>query len=243
MRIQKIFFLLAFLPLAFCAGCREEKPAPPASKDWTMQRKKMVDEQIRRRGVRAPEVLRAVSKVERHLFVPESQVDSSYSDSPLPIGKEQTISQPYIVALMTELLEPKPDDKVLEIGTGSGYQAAVLAEIVDQVYTIEIIESLGRRAEKTLQEHGYSNVTVRIGDGFAGWPEEAPFDKIIVTAAPETIPAPLLEQLAEGGRLVIPVGGRDHQELRVVTKTNGKIEDEPNIPVRFVPMTGRVQEE
>ena len=184
-------------------------------------------------------VVEAMEKVERHLFVPEEIREWAYRDSPLAIGWEQTISQPYIVALMTELAEPDPEDKVLEIGTGSGYQAAVLAEIVDHVYTIEIVEPLGLRAAAALDAAGYQNVTARIGDGYAGWPEQAPFDAIVVTAAPDHVPQPLIDQLATGGRLVLPVGpdgGR--QELQVLEKqADGSVERTRVIPVRFVPLT------
>ncbi|RMH76626.1 MAG: protein-L-isoaspartate(D-aspartate) O-methyltransferase [Calditrichaeota bacterium] len=203
---------------------------------YQVLRERMVREQIEARGIHDPRVLRAMRKVERHKFVPEEYRDLAYEDHPLPIGEGQTISQPYIVALMTELLELDEHDRVLEVGTGSGYQAAVLAEICDSVYTIEIIESLGRRAEALLKELGYTNVKVKIGDGYKGWPEHAPFDGIIVTCAPTHIPPPLQEQLAEGGRMVIPVGERFTQELVLLRKENGKIIQREVIPVRFVPM-------
>jgi protein-L-isoaspartate(D-aspartate) O-methyltransferase len=176
-------------------------------------------------------------KVDRHEFVPEEARHLAYSDRPLPIGEGQTISQPYIVALMTELLELKKGDRVLEIGTGSGYQAAILAELADHLYTIEIIESLGRSAEGLLRKLGYKNITVKIGDGYIGWEEFAPFDAIIVTAAPPHIPQPLLDQLKERGRLVIPVGDY-YQELKKITKVKGEIKSQDIIPVVFVPMTG-----
>jgi protein-L-isoaspartate(D-aspartate) O-methyltransferase len=196
----------------------------------------MVNEQIIARGVRAESVIKAMQKVERHLFVPEQYRNFAYSDRPLPIGEGQTISQPYIVALMTELLDLKKSDKVLEIGTGSGYQAAILAEICDSVYTIEIIPSLGKQAQALLRELGYHNIHCKIGDGYLGWPEHAPYDGIIVTCAPSKIPQPLKEQLAEGGRMVIPVGATYTQELVLVTKTKGKLIQKSVIPVRFVPM-------
>lgn len=202
----------------------------------------MVETQIVRRGVSDPRVLEAMRSVPRHRFVPEGMARLAYGDRPLPIGHNQTISQPYIVALMTELLEPKPTDKVLEIGTGSGYQAAVLGEVVDQVYTIEIVPPLARRSKALLEELGYENVHVREGDGFVGWPEEAPFDSIMVTAAPPRIPQPLLDQLKDGGRLVIPVGDRE-QTLRVVTREGDSFSEKVIIPVRFVPMTGKAQED
>ena len=201
----------------------------------------MVEEQIAARGVKDTRVLAAMRKVPRHLFVPENLIPEAYDDTPLPIGYGQTISQPYIVALMTELLQLRGDEKVLEVGTGSGYQAAVLAELAREVYTIEIVEPLARQAAERLRELGYTNVHVRHGDGYDGWPEKAPFDGIIVTAAPEEIPKPLLDQLKPGGRLVIPVGAWS-QDLLVVTKSaDGKITRRVVIPVRFVPMTGKAE--
>jgi protein-L-isoaspartate(D-aspartate) O-methyltransferase len=184
-----------------------------------------------------PRVIQALQRVPRHRFVPASLQDLAYQDTPLPIGNDQTISQPYIVALMTELAEIGPGDVVLEIGTGSGYQAAVLAEIAREVYTIEIIEPLGRSAMRVLDELGYDNVTVRIGDGYAGWPDKAPFDAIVVTAAPEIVPPALLEQLKPGGRLVIPVGAEyATQILRVLEKSStGQLTTTDVAPVRFVP--------
>jgi len=205
--------------------------------DYAALRKKMVETQIKARGIRDIRVLKAMEKVERHLFVPEGLRHLAYEDYPLPIGEGQTISQPYIVALMTELLSLKPSERVLEIGTGSGYQAAILAEICRQVYTIEIIPALAERAEKILAELQYKNVKVKCGDGFAGWKEFAPFDGIIVTCAPPSVPGPLLEQLAEGGRLVIPVG-EQLQDLKLIQKIKGKCLEKNIIPVRFVPMTG-----
>jgi len=185
-------------------------------------------------------VRRALERVPRHEFVPAGLREHAYLNRPLPIGNDQTISQPYIVALMTELAGVGPGSKVLEVGTGSGYQAAVLAELAGQVYTIEIIEELGRRAEEVLQRLGYRNVAVRIGDGFHGWPEQAPFDAILVTAAPESVPQPLVDQLKPGGRLVIPVGRQgETQSLQVVTKdADGKIAVRDVLPVGFVPLTG-----
>jgi protein-L-isoaspartate(D-aspartate) O-methyltransferase len=187
--------------------------------------------------VKDPRVLSALLKVERHRFVPEEYLGSAYSDQPLPIGEGQTISQPYIVALMTELLELKGDEKVLEIGTGSGYQTAVLAELAREVYTIEIIEPLASAARNRLLELGYQNIKVKAGDGYLGWPEAAPFDAIIITCAPDHIPEPLVEQLKEGGRMVLPVGAYA-QELKKIVKRSGKIETSDVIPVVFVPMTG-----
>lgn len=200
-------------------------------------RRRMVEEQIRRRGVTDPRVLGAMERVPRHLFVPEAYRDRAYEDHPLPIGEGQTISQPYIVALMSSLVELNGDEKVLEIGTGSGYQAAVLSHLAREVYTIEILEPLGQRARTTLADLGYSNVRVRIGDGYKGWPEEAPFDAIVVTAAPEEIPQALIDQLKVGGKMVIPVGSF-FQDLLVITKTHRGIKKRNVIPVRFVPMVG-----
>jgi len=200
-------------------------------------REKMVETQIKGRGVKDPRVLSAMLKVERHHFVPKTYESQAYSDQPLPIGEGQTISQPYIVALMTELLGLKGEEKVLEIGTGSGYQAAILAELAREVYTIEIIEALAESAKNLLLKLGYQNIQVKTGDGYLGWPEVAPFDAIIVTCAPDHIPKPLIEQLKEGGRLVIPVGTFS-QELKKVVKRSGKIETTDVIPVIFVPMTG-----
>ncbi|MCG2703207.1 MAG: protein-L-isoaspartate(D-aspartate) O-methyltransferase [Candidatus Omnitrophica bacterium] len=202
---------------------------------FSRQRESMVKDQIQARGIQDNRVLEAMRKVKRHLFVPWLHRDLAYMDSPLPIGEGQTISQPYIVALMTELLELKGNEKILEIGTGSGYQAAILAELGKEVYTIEILKPLTSRAEKLLKEMGYQNIHVKCADGFMGWPEQAPFDAIIVTCAPEEIPAPLIAQLAEGGRLVIPVGSQ-WQELKLLRKIEGKEVITSVIPVRFVPM-------
>jgi protein-L-isoaspartate(D-aspartate) O-methyltransferase len=204
----------------------------------TARREAMVQRQIASRGIRDERVLAALNAVPRHRFVPAVLQDEAYRDSPLPIGHGQTISQPYIVALMTELIRPQPGMRVLEIGTGSGYQAAVLAEIVSEVYTIEIVAPLGQAAAALLSDLGYDNVHTRIGDGFDGWPDEAPFDAIVVTAAPAEIPRPLLDQLAPGGRLVIPVG-RGSQDLVLVTRTADGLDRKSVIPVRFVPMTGK----
>jgi protein-L-isoaspartate(D-aspartate) O-methyltransferase len=240
-----VFFLS--LGLAASPGCGKppegaarvhsaEKEADAAS------RARMVETQIAARGVRDPRVLAAMRKVPRHLFVDPSQREGAYEDHPLPIAASQTISQPYIVALMSELLALKPRSRVLEIGTGSGYQSAVLGELAAEVYSIEIVPDLARAAGEKLRQLGYSNVTVREGDGYRGWPEHAPFDGIIVTAAPERIPQPLIDQLAEGGRMVIPVGGF-FQELKVFTKqADGRVTEKDIIPVRFVPMTGEIEE-
>lgn len=201
----------------------------------TVKRKRMIEEQIMQRGVLDPYVLKALEKVERHLFVPESLQEDAYFDGPLPIGYGQTISQPYIVAFMTEAADLKRSDKVLEVGTGSGYQAAVLAEIVQEVYTIEIVEPLAESAEKRLKVLGYQNIFVKHGDGYQGWVEHAPFDAIIVTAAPEELPEELVKQLKVGGRMIVPIGSF-YQELYRITKTEKGIQKEKLIPVRFVPM-------
>ena len=242
MKHAAAFFVLAVLGAGACsrppAEAPKVTPVPGADVD---RRARMVETQIVARGVRNPRVLAAMRKVPRHLFVDPAQRSEAYEDHPLPIPGNQTISQPYIVALMTELLDLKPGARVLEIGTGSGYQSAVLGELAREVYTIEIVPELARLAAERLRELGYSNVTVREGDGYRGWPEKAPFDGIIVTAAPERIPEPLLDQLAVGGVVVIPVGGF-FQELKVFRKgTDGKITEKDILPVRFVPMTGEVE--
>jgi protein-L-isoaspartate(D-aspartate) O-methyltransferase len=207
--------------------------------DWSaLARSRMVEEQIRSRGIHDPAVLSALGRVPRHLFVPPALQGHAYDDTPLPIGRGQTISQPYIVAYMTEVLQPAPEHKVLEIGTGSGYQAAVLAELVRQVYTIEIVAELADAARKTLGQAGYGNVHVRTGNGYLGWPEQAPFPRIIVTAAPAELPPALVDQLAVGGKMVIPVG-TSFQEIRIVTKDARGIAEKKTIPVRFVPMIDR----
>ncbi|MEK7368069.1 MAG: protein-L-isoaspartate(D-aspartate) O-methyltransferase [Planctomycetota bacterium] len=205
---------------------------------YERERTKMVKWQIKARGVKDPRVLKAMQSVPRHLFIPEGMRPNSYEDTPVPIGSGQTISQPYIVAFMTELLDLDKDDTVLEVGTGSGYQAAVLAEIVKQVFTIEIKEELGLDAEERLKEMGYTNIDVRIGDGYNGLPDEAPFDAIIVTAAPTHIPQPLVNQLRPGGRMVIPVGpSYETQSLVLITKKeDGEILRETITLVRFVPL-------
>jgi protein-L-isoaspartate(D-aspartate) O-methyltransferase len=228
-----------------CGPGREEAPRVSTSgaDAEAGPRAKMVETQIAARGVRDPRVLAAMRKVPRHLFVDPAARSQAYEDHPVPIGNNQTISQPYIVALMTELLELPPKGRALEIGTGSGYQSAVLAEIASEVYSIEILPELAQASARKLKELGYTNVEVREGDGYRGWIEHAPFDGIIVTAAPERIPQPLLDQLAVGGRMVIPVGGF-FQELKVFTKEkDGRITEKDIIPVRFVPMTGEIEKE
>ncbi len=205
---------------------------------YSRNRKDMIEYQIKRRGIKDEKILEIMQKIPRHLFIPSIHWNQAYEDRPLPIGEHQTISQPYIVAFMTEVLRLKPDDKVLEIGTGSGYQAAILAELAREVYTIEIIEILGKTAERVFKDLGYNNIKVKIGDGYKGWKEYAPYDAIIVTCAPDHIPTPLIEQLKEGGRMVIPVGDYYNQELILVEKKEGKIVKKEVMPVIFVPMTG-----
>jgi protein-L-isoaspartate(D-aspartate) O-methyltransferase len=214
----------------------------PAAVDRDSERRaRMVETQIVARGVRDPRVIAAMREVPRHLFVDPAHHEQAYEDHPLPIAGNQTISQPYIVALMTELLDLQPQDRVLEIGTGSGYQSAVLSRLGKEVYSIEIVPELARAAPERLRKLGCANVTVKEGDGYRGWPEHAPFDGIIVTAAPPRIPEPLLEQLAPGGRMVIPVGDF-FQELKVFSKDkNGKVTERDILPVRFVPMTGEIE--
>jgi len=201
----------------------------------------MVQQQLMTRGITDARVLAAMAKMPREEFVPPESRAASYEDGPLQIGHGQTISQPYIVAFMTEQLRPKASDRVLEIGTGSGYQAAILAGLVKDVYTIEIIEALAKDAEATLQRLGYKNVHVRVGDGYRGWPEYAPFDAITVTCAPDHVPQPLIDQLKEGGRMIIPVGGFGNQELYLLEKKNGQLQRRSVLPVRFVPMAGEAQ--
>ena len=201
------------------------------------ERRLMVDEQLRARDITSPRVLAAMRKVPRHLFVPDEERAGAYGDHPLPIGFEQTISQPYIVAFMTQALDVRREHRVLEIGTGSGYQAAVLAELAGQVYTIEIVAPLAERARATLGGLGYRNVDVRSGNGYRGWPEQAPFDRVMVTAAPDHVPAALVEQLKVGGLMAIPVGAF-RQELRIMRRTASGMQTLSTLPVRFVPMTG-----
>jgi len=238
------------------AGCDKDKklppqlPAPPSSQaqqtklDYEQMRRDMV-QQLKQQGMlESAAVAEAMTATPRHLFVPEELRHLAYYDTPLPIGEDQTISAPGVVAKMTELLEPQPEDVILEVGTGSGYQAAVLSHLVKQVYTIEILAPLAESAEKRLKELGYDNVTVRCGDGYQGWPEYAPFNGIIVTCAPEEIPQPLEEQLKEGGRMVIPVGPEHGiQQLYLLQKRGGTISKTVVLSVQFVPMTGEAEQE
>ncbi len=210
--------------------------SPPQRPDWESQRTRMVDSQLRARDIRDPRVLAAMRDVPRHLFVPEARRDDAYGDFPLPIGHSQTISQPYIVGFMTQALEVTSEHKVLEIGTGSGYQAAVLGRLAREVYTIEIVEPLADHSGGLLKQLGFVNVHVRTGNGYLGWPEQAPFDRIMVTAAPAEVPPALVEQLEIGGRMAIPVGV-EYQELRIMRRTDRGMETIETLPVRFVPMT------
>ncbi len=214
----------------------------PQAADFEEARRRMVEQQIVARGVTDPRVLDAMRRVPRHRFVDASLASQAYSDQPLPIGSGQTISQPYIVAYMTELLKLPRDAKVLEVGTGCGYQTAVLAEIAREVWSIEIVQALADSATRILADLGYRNAHVRHGDGYGGWPEHAPFDGILVAAAPDHVPPALIEQLKLGGRLVIPVGRFD-QEIRVITRTADGSREERLIPVRFVPLTRDVRDE
>jgi protein-L-isoaspartate(D-aspartate) O-methyltransferase len=223
---------------------RSEEPqnAVPttAEQQFLQLRERMVREQLQNRDVKDPAVLEAMRKVPRHRFVPANLMEAAYGDNPLPLMLGQTISQPYIVAYMTQALQLRGTERVLEIGTGSGYQAAVLAELVPEVYTIEILPELAVQARTTLEALGYINIRIRIGDGYLGWPESAPFDRIIVTAAPDHVPQPLIDQLKPGGKLIIPVG-RMEQDLVLIEKSEQGVSRRSTIPVRFVPMTGRAQ--
>lgn len=230
-------FTLCLASLILVAGCNGGE-TPSRAADWEAQRQRMVHEQLRGRDIDKPRVLDAMLAVPRHLFVPETERGRAYGDFPLPIGHGQTISQPYIVAFMTQELAVEPNHRVLEIGTGSGYQAAVLSLLAKEVYTIEIVTPLAERARETLASLGYRNVEVRAGNGYLGWPEKAPFDRIMVTAAPDEIPAPLIEQLKIGGLMAIPVGTVP-QDLRILRKTSAGMETLRTLPVRFVPMTGK----
>lgn len=235
--------LLIFIFIPTLLYSQSDEWVPPTFSDYQEERNEMVEEQLIARDISDQEVLDAMRSVPRHLLVPEPIRDRAYNDSPLPIGHRQTISQPYIVAFMTQTLNLEHGDKVLEIGTGSGYQAAVLSHITPNVYTIEIVEVLGKRAKQDLFEMGYTNINLKIGDGYFGWEEHAPYDAIIVTAAPENIPDPLIEQLKPGGTLVIPVGesGQIQTFTKVTKSESGEIKKERLMAVRFVPMTGEAQ--
>jgi protein-L-isoaspartate(D-aspartate) O-methyltransferase len=229
--IMARYTIFSFLILIL--GCGRSQPQIDRFKEL---RENMVRTQIISRGISDKSVIEAMRKVERHLFVPEIHIQNAYGDHPLPIGYGQTISQPYIVAFMTEILRLDENSRVLEVGTGSGYQAAILAEICDSVCTIEIVEELGTKAAQLFKKLGYSNIKVKIGDGYEGWAECSPFDAIIVTCAPTHVPDPLKDQLKEGGRMIIPVGERYVQELVLLTKKKGALKQTSVLPVRFVPM-------
>ena len=236
MKATKIVGLFFFIGICISLYSIDEEPI------YSQLRKKMVRQQLMSRDISDKRVLEAMGKVPRHLFVSPSYQHQAYEDYPLPIDEGQTISQPYIVALMTQHLKVEEDDKILEIGTGSGYQAAVLAHLTDQVYSIEIREKLAKKASDTLARLGYGQVQVKWGDGYHGWEEHAPFDAIMVTCAANHVPPPLLKQLKEGGRLIIPLGSTLYfQTLTLITKTDGKPEVEHILGVRFVPMTGEAQ--
>ncbi|MGD0000121.1 MAG: protein-L-isoaspartate(D-aspartate) O-methyltransferase [Bryobacteraceae bacterium] len=239
MRWRRMFLYSAGVVAGWQFVSRFARGARLAVEDPVAARDKMVREQIEARGVRHAGVLKAMRATPRHLFVPESERSNAYRDCPLSIGHGQTISQPYIVASMSELLDPQPGDRVLEIGTGSGYQAAILSQLARQVYSIEIVEGLAAAARELLPRLGYPNVTVRCGNGWLGWPEQAPFERIILTAAPPDVPPALIQQLRPGGRLVAPIGD-EWQELVVIDKDpSGKIHSRNEYPVMFVPMVGK----
>jgi len=230
------FIIMLWMPNLGCqAGNQQNSDNTPPSPFFS-ERKNMVDNQIIRRGIETKKIIDAFLKVERHRFVPEKYIPNAYEDHPLPIGEDQTISQPFVVAFMTDILNLTKTDKVLEIGTGSGYQAAILGELCDSVFTIEIIESLGKKAKTILNQLGYTNIQVKIGDGYQGWQEHAPFDAIIVTCAPSHIPEPLKEQLKEGGKMIIPVGETYDQNLIFLRKKDNELIEENVFPVLFVPM-------
>jgi len=252
-RAARVLGAIALVGLVACASAKDDGASAPSgppeddqatavATDWLVAaRERMVKQQIEGRGISDPAVLAAMRAVPRHEFIPGTGREHAYEDHPVPIGHQQTVAQPYIVAQFAELAGLGPKSKVLEIGTGSGYQAAVLAAIAERVFTIEIIEPLAKSARETLARVGADNVAVKLGDGYQGWPEQAPFDAIVVTAAPPRIPEPLLDQLKVGGKMVIPVG-ESHQELRVITRTDSGFDERTVFPVRFLPMTGRAQE-
>jgi protein-L-isoaspartate(D-aspartate) O-methyltransferase len=216
----------------------------PAADPTAPARRRMVQRHLVERGIKDPRVLEAFRTVPRHKFLPEESQRMAYDDESIPIGQGQTITPPYDVAMMTEALEPRPTDRVYEVGTGSGYQASILGQVVKEVYSVEIHEPLGKRAAEVIKSLGYTNIHTRIGDGYAGWPEAAPFDAVIVTCAPQLVPAPLVEQLKEGGRMVIPIGDRFNQMVYLKVKRDGKLVDVRELrPTLFVPMTGRALRE
>jgi protein-L-isoaspartate(D-aspartate) O-methyltransferase len=243
-RVSRLWWVAALAPaVLLLGGTAPGQVAPREPEEYRLARQKMVRDELARDGITDDAVLQAMGKVPRHLFVSPELRARAYYDMVLPIGHKQTISPPYIVAYMTQSLDPKPTDRVLEIGTGSGYQAAVLSLIVKEVYTIEIVEPLGKQAAKRLQDLGYGNVNARVGDGYQGWPEHAPFDKIIVTCSPESVPQPLVEQLREGGKMIIPLGERYQQVFYLLEKKNGELVKKRLVPTFFVPMTGKAEEQ
>jgi protein-L-isoaspartate(D-aspartate) O-methyltransferase len=236
MRPDLLLLSVLFMATLACGSSGTQRQS--GSRDWQAERIRMVNEQLRSRDIRNARVLDAMLKVPRHLFIPESERGQAYRDLPVPIGHGQTISQPYIVAFMTQELNVRPDDRVLEIGTGSGYQAAVLGVLAKEVFTIEIVAPLAERARATLMDLGYHNIEVRSGNGYLGWPEHAPYDRIMVTAAPTEVPPALVQQLKIGGLMAIPIGDVD-QELRILRRVPTGVETLTRLPVRFVPMTGK----
>ncbi|MDR3638244.1 MAG: protein-L-isoaspartate(D-aspartate) O-methyltransferase [Isosphaeraceae bacterium] len=231
---------------AIALGLASQGQEPQAAGEpdpYVAARKRMVKRHLEGRDIKNPRVLEAFRTVPRHLFLPQETRRHAYDDESIPIGEGQTITPPYDVAFMTELLDPKPTDKIYEVGTGSGYQAAILSRLVKDVYSVEIKEKLGLRAAEVLKKVGYTNVHTKVGDGYAGWPSEAPFDAVIVTCAPEKVPPPLVEQLKEGGRMVIPLGDRFNQTVYLMIKKNGKLTGREVRPTLFVPMTGKAQSE
>jgi protein-L-isoaspartate(D-aspartate) O-methyltransferase len=247
--VYRVLLVSCLLLPCSCNGQSEQKSLADKSQgsqsdevdSFASERAMMVRQQLTARDITNPRVLEAMKRVPRHRFVPDPLQSAAYRDSPLPIGEGQTISQPYIVALMTQLVDPKPDQKALDVGTGSGYQAAVLSELVKDVYSIEIVESLATDARARLKELGYGNITVRHGDGYAGWQEEAPFDVIIVAAAPDRVPPALITQLAPGGKLVIPIGDLAQTLVLIEKQADGSVIRKNVAPVAFVPMTGEAQ--
>ncbi len=233
----------ALLMSAILIGGMATAADPKTSDPTVAPRHRMVERHLVERGIKDPRVLDAFRTVPRHLFLPKETRRLAYDDESIPIGEGQTITPPFDVAFMTESLQPKPTDVIYEVGTGSGYQAAILSRLVKDVYSVEIKPPLGRRAAQVLKEVGYTNVHTRIGDGYAGWPDAAPFDAVIVTCAPEFIPQPLIDQLKDGGRMVIPVGDRFNQTVYLVTKKDGKLTRKELRPTLFVPMTGKAQQE
>jgi protein-L-isoaspartate(D-aspartate) O-methyltransferase len=239
--LRRAFCSLSLVVLSLLSGIISSEAQAQRSR-WEVLREQMVVTALEAEGISNPLVLNAMRAVPRHEFVRSADRARGYEDSALPIGYQQTISPPYVVAYMTEVLDPLPEHRVLEIGTGSGYQAAVLGQICSEVYTIEIVPELARQAKKRLQELEYANIEVREGDGYLGWPEHAPFDRIIVTCSPENVPQPLVDQLREGGRMIIPVGERYQQAFHLLTRVDGKLESEKLISTLFVPMTGESEE-